>query len=150
VRDALKTCGRPACLKSLVPGANLSWDNCCGCEVEGEGQLWVRVISMTPMPTPSQPADVTDLMVRVGVGVVRCMHGLTEESTPTAEQMNDDALGMTADADIMLHALKAWTGTQYVIPKSRTIASGTPLGPDGFCGGFEWQYTFRILLCQGC
>jgi hypothetical protein len=150
LRDAvvagLADCDQEVGLVTLAPGAEVAWDNCC----EGGGQLWVRVISATPNPQPSQPCDITDLRVRVGVGIVRCMHGLSDEGAPTSEQMTGDTLAMTGDADIMLRAIRDWDPGRWVPPKTLVVESGVPLGPSGFCGGWEWTLSFRLLLCSGC
>lgn len=146
-KTALEDCDRPAGLVSLAPGNNVAWDNCCECD---GGQLWVRVVSALPRPQPSQPCDITDVQVRLGLGVVRCMHGLSDEGFPTVEQMTGDTLAMTQDADILLWAIRDWELTRFVIPKSLLVEQGLPQGPSGFCGGWEWTLSFRLLQCRGC
>lgn len=148
--DGLIECDRPVFLTTLAPGNNVVWDNCCG-DGDVGGELWVRVVSIVPMPQPAQPCDITDLQVRVALGVVRCMHCLDDEGdAPTAEEMIDDTLNMTQDADILLRAIRTWTGTQFVNMKSLKVEQGLPLGPQGCCGGWEWTLTFRLLMCGGC
>ena len=149
-RLALLACERPAGLVTLAPGNTVVWDNCCDSD-EGNGELWTRLISIVPQPQPSQPCDITDLQARVGVGVVRCMHGLNDDGDPpTAEEMTEDTLGMTQDAAILLNAIREWEGTRFVNLKSLKVESGLPQGPSGYCGGFEWTLTFRVGLCGGC
>lgn len=146
VENLLADCDRPVGLVTLAPGADVAWDNCC----DGGGELWTRVISIAPQPATAQPCDITDLEVSVGVGVVRCMHGLNDEGFPTAEQMTGDTLAMTADADVLLRAIRDWDPGKYVHQKSLNVLNGTPLGPSGFCGGWEWTLSFRLMLCAGC
>jgi hypothetical protein len=153
--EALIECYRPVGLVTLAPGNNVAWDNCCGYENEaGEvvgGQLWTRVVSVLPQPQQSQTCDITDLQVRVAVGVVRCMHCLDDEgAAPTAAEMTADTLGMTKDADILLRAIREWSGTSKVVLKTLRVEQGLPLGPQGCCGGWEWTLVFRLLMCGGC
>jgi hypothetical protein len=150
VEAALDECGKPVNLVSLAPGGTVSWDDCCGDGAPG-GQLWVRVVSIIPQPAASQPCDITDLQCRVAVGVVRCMHGLKEGGeAPTAGEMDGDTLAMTGDADTVLRAIRTWGGTQFTNLKSLRVESGLPLGPQGYCGGWEWTLVFRLLMCAGC
>lgn len=147
---ALVECEKPVNLVTLAPGNTVSWDNCCG-ENHIGGELWVRVVSIVPQPQPSQPCNITDLQVRAAVGVVRCMHGVTDEGeSPTAEQMTGDTLAMTSDADTLLRAIREWETIPAVNRKSLKVEQGLPLGPQGYCGGWEWTLTFRIGLCDGC
>lgn len=138
---ALKDCGRPTVKrKVLMPGSSVVWDDCCN------GELWVRVTSLAP--TVTNVTEVSDVTVNAGLGIVRCMHGLDGEGPPTAAQMTNDTLSMTADADALLQALYTFTPG----PQTRPIVLGTgnPLGPQGLCGGFEWTFSFRQILCIGC
>jgi len=144
----LNACERPVGLSSVVPGNTVSWDNCCAAS-EGGGQLWVRLVSLLPQPQGSQPCDVHALQARVGVGVVRCMHGVDEEGFPTAAEMTEDTLGMTRDADILLDAIRDWS-FPVAPPKTLRIEQGLPLGPQGYCGGFEWTLVFQLMLQRGC
>jgi hypothetical protein len=109
----------------------------------------VRVVSDLPQPQSSQACDITDLQARVGVGVVRCVHGLGDDGFPTAAEMTGDALGIMEDADVLLHAIRDWEGTRFVNLKSVRVEQGLPQGPSGFCGGWEWTVTFRHLAIRG-
>ena len=143
--DALIAKDRPVGLVVFAPGNNVVWDNCCAAS-DGGGQLWVRVVSVLPQPAGAQPCDITDLQVRVGLGVVRCMLGGDEEGFPTAEEMLEDARGAGRDAEILLTAIRDWAGTQHVNLKSLRVEQGLPLGPQGYCGGWEWTLVFRVLM----
>jgi hypothetical protein len=152
--DALLTeCGRPTNLVSIVPGNNVAWDNCCGDDGVG-GQLWVRTISILPQPQGAQPCDITYLQVRLGLGTIRCMAGLKDDGgLPTATELEADALNMTRDADTLLRAIRDWDGTtdpQTVVLKTLRVEQGVPLGPTGYCGGWEWTLAFGLLMRSGC
>jgi hypothetical protein len=149
VEAALKECGRPVGLANLAPGNNVVWDNCCAAS-DGEGQMWVRVVSSVPQPAGAQPCDIDDTRVSLAVGAVRCMSGVDQEGTPSAAEMRADTLGMTQDASILLNAIRDWPMTPHVLPKSLQLGSGLPLGPSGLCGGWEWNLSFRLRLCRGC
>ena len=149
-KQALELCDRPTGSASIIPGS-VSWDNCC----EGGGQLWVRVQSITPQPRlgrsgGGQAGGIDAMQVKVGVGVIRCMHGLTEEGFPTSEQMTEDAMGQALDATILFNAIRCSQYTPAVYKKSLHIADGVPLGPQGTCGGWEWSIAFNLGLCGSC
>jgi hypothetical protein len=40
--------------------------------------------------------------------------------------------------------------TKFINPKSLRVEQGLPLGPLGYCGGWEWTLVFRLLMCSGC
>ena len=139
---ALQECSRPVSLVTLSPGSSVVWDDCCN------GEVWVRLISMTPN-TPSPGTPLSDVTVTAAVGVVRCLHGMEDDgSPPTASEMTEDTLGQLADADALLAALVDLVPGPNT--RNLTVTSGLPLGPQGYCGGFEWTFTFRQLLCLGC
>jgi len=141
-------------LVSLQPGNTVSWDNCC----EGGGTLWVRVVSADARPAGAQPCDITHLSVRAALGAVRCVHVVDEDGTfPTAEEMDGDTLATTGDADLLLRTLREWEPAgalaKFRVPKSLTIENGLPQGPQGGCAGWEWTFTFGLMLgvtADGC
>jgi hypothetical protein len=149
VNAKLIECERPVGLVTLAPGNTVSWDNCCAAS-EGGGELWVRLVSLLPQPQQSQTCDITHYQVRLGVGIVRCMHGVDEEGFPTAAEMIEDTLGMTRDADIALMAIRGWENPVTIPTKTIRVEQGLPLGPQGYCGGFEWTLVFSLLLAGGC
>lgn len=154
---ALVECEHPVGRVVYVAGNTVAWDNCCGTSDEG-GQLWVRVVSLLPMPQGNQPCDITDLQVRCAVGVVRCQHCLDEDNenyAPNVEEMLEDARAQGRDADTILRAIRTWldedfSAKKFVNQKSLKVEQGLPLGPEGCCGGWEWTLTFRLLMCGGC
>lgn len=144
----LVDCGLPVGLVSLQPGNSAIWDNCC--EGPEGGQLWVRLISIVPQPVASQACDIDSNQIRIGVGVIRCQHGLTDEGFPTADEMTNDVLATTADAVTLQNAIRCMTLPAGVAPKTLRFEQGTPLGQTGNCGGFEWTISFKLGLCGGC
>jgi hypothetical protein len=150
--DARMTaCEAKANLVHLAPGNTAAWDDCENC-VTG-GQMWARLVSILPQPQSGQPCDITDLQVRCALGVIRCVHGLDDDGFPTAEEMTEDTLKITRDADLLLRAIREWGGTKYINMKSLMVEQGLPLGPEGFCAGFEWVLRFNIQMArtpEGC
>lgn len=150
---ALEACNRPVGLAHLAPGSSVAWDNCC----EGYGQLWVRVLDMFPSGRPfpttdlTQPCDgLTLLGVRVGVGVVRCAHTLSDDGNPpSAEQMTADTLGSTADATALLHAIECDIPQIRQVRASRLV-NWLPQGPSGGCAGGEWEILLGLDDCTDC
>lgn len=147
--EAMQGCDRPKGLVFLSPGNTVAWDNCCD-GPEG-GQLWVRLVSMIPQPVASQVCDIHAVQVRLALGVLQCVHGLTDEGFPAASDMTQDTLDITKDSMILLNAIRCCQFTRAVFMKTLKIEQGLPLGPQGMCGGFEWTLTFQMGLCDaGC
>jgi hypothetical protein len=155
-------CGRPYGRVVYHPGNTAIWDNCCGWSEEG-GQLWVRLVSLLPLPQggPStvQQCGVEGVQVRAALGGVRCQHMLDDDGTyPTPEEMLEDARAQGADAFRMLDSIRGLSGLnveenpwhRFLNWKSFKVEQGTPLGHEGGCGGFEWTLSFNVLLCSGC
>ena len=143
--DLLKDDGRPVGHVSYQPGNTVSWDDCEDCR-QG-GQLWVRLISLVPQPAGgSQPCGPLANQVRAALGVVRCVHGVTDEGFPSPEELTGDATQITEDAFSLQNALVNYDWpSQFVGVKTVNIESGLPLGPQGFCAGFEWTFAFKML-----
>jgi hypothetical protein len=121
----------PPEMASLVPGAQVAWDNCCG------GQLWIRVVRIHPVnPNPTKVLEERacgyPLGMQIGIGVVRCQQGvdlMDSDKHPTATQLGEDAARMLRDAGTLLGVL---CNAGYIIDQ------WTPLGPLGACFGGEW------------
>lgn len=152
-RALMEECGHLPNLVFVAPGNTVAWDNCCEGE-QGGGQMWTRLVSIVPLPQTSQPCDISNLQVRAALGTVRCMAGIKDDgSFPTAAEMTSDALVTGQDQDIMLRAIRDWQGPQSprtVNLKSLRVEQGVPLGPTGYCGGFEWTLAFQVALRAGC
>ena len=149
--EKMVACGQKANLVHLAPGNTVAWDDCEDCTAGG--QMWARLVGVLPQPQSSQPCDITDLQVRCALGVIRCVHGLNDNGFPTAAEMTEDTLKITEDADVLLRAIREWEGTKHINMKSLTVEQGLPLGPEGFCAGFEWVLVFRIQMArtvEGC
>jgi len=153
-----EACGAPYGRVVYHPGNTAIWDNCCGSSDEG-GQLWVRVVSLLPMPSGAQACGITDLQVRAALGGVRCQHTLDDDGKyPTVEEMLEDARAQGGDAFRLLSSIQTLQdlpaeGNEWarrVNWKSLKVEQGVPLGHEGGCGGFEWTFTLRLLLCPGC
>lgn len=139
-QDRMKDNGIEPALVHLSPGNTVAWDNCC------DGQLWVRVVSLLPMPQGSQPCDVHALQVRVGLGTLRCVTAIDDDGKfPTAQEMVADALALSLDGQILLQAIRCFDFGPHVGPKTIVLEQGLPLGNDGQCGGWEWTLTFQML-----
>ena len=119
--------------KFLVPGENVTWDECC------EGQLWVRAISKTPRMAKTKGASPDPLCMllgvdlQLGVGVIRCQSGLnSRDGIPAPSQYTADAELMAADSEDIYRALVCCSDLTL------TLDRWTSLGPEGGCFGGEW------------
>jgi hypothetical protein len=155
-RDKLEHYDRPADRVLLAPGDQPAWDECC------DGFLYVRLITMYPTmgqssPFPGQdtrPGNCKPSMIgsTIGVGVLRC--AATQEDggeAPTADVLTAEALGMTADASILLEAIKCCvaplTDDETSNALVMVLGTWTPRGPDGGCVGGEWTLTIGHGTC---
>lgn len=125
----------------LNPGGPVPWDSCC------EGQVWVRIISITPvLPRNAGPASSScpvGWRLVLGVGALRCVEVVRDDGTPpTAREVTDDAQQMMEDAANLLNALTC---------SDLDLALGQwgPVGADGGCAGGEVQVTSTLMFC-GC
>lgn len=149
----LKTYDRQ-CERTLVaPGAEVAWDECC------DGFLYVRLVQLFPTGNPFPQLDVRPGNCKpilqgaaLAVGVLRCASGGPGQ-TPEAETLTAEALGITADASILLETIQcdlaplATDSTSQV--EAIMLGVWTPLGPDGQCSGGEWTVTIATGTC-GC
>ena len=137
--------GRPVDgVVSMQPGNTVAWDNCC----ENGGTLWARLISLVPKYAKDKTPCMISVQVRFAVGVVRCVHVVDDDgSGPTEAEMDEDTLQVTKDADALFRSIQdnGWDGT-YLFSRSLRIETGTPLGPEGNCAGFEWTASAQVLM----
>jgi hypothetical protein len=157
--DTLSDGRRPCDRVLLVPGELPAWDACC------EGFLYVRLITMYPTaggpnsPFPNQdtrPGNCKPTMMasQLGIGVLRCASTIDDNGVaPSAEVLTAEARGMTADASLVLAAIKCCvadivTGTDSLVEQA-LLGSWFPAGPEGGCAGGEWTLTVAHGTC-GC
>lgn len=124
----------------LNPGSTVAWDQCdCG------GMMWVRAAPVTPADSVQGNCGPVVLQASLFLGVIRCVHGLTDQGFPTGDEMTADALKMIDDMEILLDAIRC------CFKKDRagvSIRSWQPLGNEGTCGGGEWQAD--VVYPAGC
>jgi hypothetical protein len=136
--NALAACDVPASRVSLSPGATVAWDDCC----DG-GQLWVRVVSIAPAQT--QDCGYTTLNMTVGVGIIRCVSVLDDNGgPPLPAELTADTLVSTLDASILLQAIVC-CDLPGVNNRGIRVPTGTPLGVEGGCAGWEWTMTIPVF-----
>ncbi len=156
VAERLALCERAVCRSSLVPGGQAAGDNCCECvedDVEGEGQLWVLIRSITPEPVaPGMSGCGYSFSAEFEVGILRCSEALTEGGdAPTAQTLNDEAAGMLLDAAIIRQALICcFPGAAGLDPMDWLLGVGTALGPQGGCVGWSQMVAVRFNDCLVC
>lgn len=152
--QALEDHGAKAKRILLAAGAEVAWDECCdGNEETGSGQLWVRLIEFYPTgPFPGREARPTNcspvlMAASLGIGIIRCAHGMDSKGrAPKAEDLSADALRMTADASVLLEAIKCCIPGLKNVEKA-AIQTWLPLGPEGGCVGGEWQVIVGLGTC---
>ena len=130
---------------SLYPGAEIAYDDCC------DGQVWVRLISLTPAGNPTatrttaNPCGVLMWAATIGIGALRCAATLDDQgNAPTPAQLTADTHQMTADAAALSQAIQCCLTPQV---NRATILRWDPLGPSGGCVGGEWTVT---VLTDNC
>jgi len=145
-----RSCDRIA----LTPGSEVAWDECC------EGFLYVRLVTMFPTGNPfpqldQRPGSCKPTMIgsTIAVGVLRCTP--TQDSgggAPPAADLTANTLEVTADASILLEAIKCCladlTDDQASNAQQIVLGSWTPLGPEGVCVGGEWSITIGHGTCR--
>lgn len=131
---------------ALYPGSSVAWDDCC------EGQVWVRLISLTPSGNPANsrnqltPCGVLMWTATIGVGVLRCAATLDDAgNAPSPALLNADTLQMTQDMINIAEALQCCLAPQL---GKLSMTRWDPLGPNGGCVGGEWVATLLIDNCR--
>lgn len=135
-------------LQFLAPGAQVAWDNCCDDGAGVGGQLWVRCMGIWPTTSFPQKAKNQNCGTRImtaqlAVGAIRCVHTINDQGIPpSGAQMTGDAVKIMQDADDMFEGIRDNFGHPHVVDQ------WSPLGPDGGCGGGEWQLFVRLTPCK--
>lgn len=136
---------------ALYPGGQVAWDDCC------EGQVWVRLISMTPLANIasgqggggnlSTPCGPLMWIATFGVGSLRCANSLDDNgNAPSPTVLTSETNQMTLDMSALMQALQCCFGPQV---GKMNMLRWDPLGPDGGCVGGEWTLQVWIDNC-GC
>lgn len=119
----------------LMPGADVVWDDCC------DGQVWTRVISVTPNRGKG-PCSVVSWTAEVAVGAVRCAATVDNRGNPPSPK------AMTADTVAMLDDMHALEHVVQCSPHVSRIGGWRPIGPQGGCLGGEWTVNVRYGSCE--
>jgi hypothetical protein len=142
----------PAPARAFVaPGQMVAFDDCC------DGQVWTRLVALEPQQASKLGATVGQgpcgqlWAVTVGVGVLRCAAGMTDQGTPpTAAAMTADAVQMAADLNALADAIYCCLAEQLpAVSRQFRLSRWDPIGPDGGCVGGEW-ITQMVLQNIGC
>jgi hypothetical protein len=151
--QALADNDRPCDRVLLAPGAEVAWDECC------DGFLYVRLISMfgSGNPFPNQdtrPGGCKPTMIAstLGIGVGRCASTQDDDGiAPPVDTLTAEALGVVADASIILDAIKCCVAPLTDDPDSNVLATSlgawSPSGPQGGCVGGEWSLVVGHGAC---
>ena len=133
----------------VAPGLEVAFDDCC------DGQLWVRVVSIVPSPSPGASYGSRSVQggacgvllweVQLAVGTVRCAATVDDQgNAPPAQNLTLDAELMLQDRADLEEAIRCCMSEQAT---RLQIIRWDPLGPQGGCVGGEWQFTTILELC---
>lgn len=135
--------------RAIIATGQIAWEGCCS------GQVWARLIDMTPMQTSSgfgqvtasgQPCGPVMWRATIGVGVLRCAATVNEMGdAPPSATLIAEALGTTRDQADLGEALQCCLAPQVA---SLVMQRWDPLGPDGGCVGGEWTFTVLVDACS--
>jgi hypothetical protein len=138
VMSLLPDDNKPGRVVKLVPGSEISWDDCC------QGQLSARLAGLIPIKGAgaNSPCGI-DYWVATGeLTMLRCSVALTSEAPyiPPPAVLEAEGSGNLTDSDLMLAVLlsKDWV---------KSITSWNPVGPNansGGCRGISWNFTFHL------
>lgn len=143
-RSALQREDRPAG-RAFLSAGSVAWDDCCA------GQLYLRVRSIVPVaPTPASAQSPCPHMqdANLTLGVLRCASTLDDfGKAPDASVLTRESAGVLKDSAILMKVLTDempqladfWKFSKY------QINAWSPLGPEGGCGGGEWEFALRYL-----
>jgi hypothetical protein len=128
----------------VVPGLLPAWDSCC------DGQVWVRLMSLTADLAGGQPSQRPPLMWRatIGCGVLRCAAVVDDQGhAPPAEVLTAEALALSADRAALEAAIQCeMPGVSNVMRIE--LIRWDPVGPEGGCAGGEWQFQTLVDNCR--
>jgi hypothetical protein len=126
--------------RALVSPGPVAWDDCC------DGQVWVRLVSLAPIPAATQPCGVTMWQANIAVGVLRCASVLDDQGVaPPAARITAEAGMVSQDATNLAHAIQC---CMCPLAERINISNWVSLGPEGGCVGGEWMLTALIPNCR--
>jgi hypothetical protein len=146
LRAAMRDLPDP-CSLTIQPGQLPAFDFSCedGCDGNGNGKAWVRLITEYPstrFPQPlttATPCSAWEMAYSVEIGIVRCV-AIDGTDVITDEQNMEDSLLQSADAHAMYRAvLCCFTGDEEVV-----MGSYVPYGPQGGVLGGSWTMQVRL------
>ena len=112
------------------------------CEVDDVAcsQIWVRVMSVNPVSTPSWEGDCATVMrLELEVGVLRCIEIAEDGEAPTASEVLVAATQAMSDMNAIYCAAmgcEVWNAI--------TVGSWAPEGPMGGQHGGTWTFTVEV------
>lgn len=129
----------------IQPGQAAAWDVNC------DGQLWTRLISMTPNPSASPnrvrgagTCAVPFWVATMELGIIRCAATMDNKgNAPKAPRITEDGVQGVDDMAVLLGVLQCSDFT-------RSITSWTPRGPEGGYHGGYWEFTVDMTNCITC
>jgi hypothetical protein len=149
-QTALETYDRKVGRAGLVFGDLAVADECC------DGYLYVRLVTMYPSGNPFPSQDLrpgnckpTLMASQLALGIFRCIPTIEDGAElPSAEELNTATLGITADASILLSAMKCCVDPDSIENLERVVLGAwTPKPNLGGCGGGEWALTVGHGTC---
>lgn len=130
----------------VMPGNMIVEDDCC------EGQLHVRLVSVvgsSAMTNPRIQPCAPLYQCRVGIGVTRCAHVVSDAGiAPTPAEMTADAFQTYQDMIDIVQAVNCCFAAYESVGALR-IEEWLPT-PVSTCVGGEVTITFSLNLCQPC
>lgn len=146
VTQAFVDCGAPGFCREGIVAGSVAFDDCCECDVDTEGQLWVRLADWAPDPAfpDPNPWAHTNLptVATVGVGALRCYPSIDAGGfAPLAADEEIAAARIHADAQLIFNAVMCCGGL------NRTWNGWVPLDGGG-CGGGEHLFTVPLGGCD--
>lgn len=138
----------PVPAKQIIqPGLEVAWDSCQDPDC---GMGWARIVEVTPISAPKARVlangarcGITGWRVLIGVGVLRCVAGLTKQNKlPSAAAISADGGQFARDMAVLVQVLSC---DDYV----KEFINALPLGPEGGCAGSEVVVAIEIN-CTDC
>lgn len=130
---------------AVQPGQAAAWDGNC------DGQLWTRLVGFEPSPsaTPARRhgADLCAVpvwVVTLELGIIRCAAQMDNRGKPPSGER------IAEDGHQSIDDLSALLGVLQCHPRTRSVSSWTPRGPEGGFHGGYWTFTVEMSNCITC